>query len=182
MTRATSSTASSTGARGRSRGPEDYVNHSLYFEAKTFLHGLLVIEDKLSMAHRLETRLPFLDNDLVEFAQRVPVGSSSATWPRSCVWTRTSQGRRPSASSSARATASCCLRERWSRYIPEELTKAEKQGFSAPDASWFRGESIDYVRRTLIDGDAAIYEFLDRDVVRELVGEHLGRPAPTGGC
>ena len=31
--------------------PEDYINHSLYFEAKTFLHGLLVVEDKLSMAH-----------------------------------------------------------------------------------------------------------------------------------
>ena len=53
--------------------PEDYVNHSLYFEAKTFLHGLLVVEDKLSMAHGLETRVPFLDNDLVDFAMRVPV-------------------------------------------------------------------------------------------------------------
>ena len=39
--------------------PEDYVNHSLYFEAKTFLHGLLVMEDKLSMAHGLETRGSF---------------------------------------------------------------------------------------------------------------------------
>ena len=54
--------------------PEDYVNASLYFEAKTFLHGLLVVEDKLSMAHWLETRVPFLDNDLVDFAQRLPVG------------------------------------------------------------------------------------------------------------
>ena len=53
--------------------PEDYVNHSLYFEAKTFLHGLLVVEDKLSMAHGLETRVPFLDNDLVDFAMRMPV-------------------------------------------------------------------------------------------------------------
>ncbi len=54
--------------------PEDYINHSLYFEAKTFLHGLLVVEDKLSMAHGLETRVPFLDNDLVDFAMRCPVG------------------------------------------------------------------------------------------------------------
>jgi len=54
--------------------PEDYVNLSLYLEARTFLHGLLVVEDKLSMAHSLETRLPFLDNDLVDFAQTVPVG------------------------------------------------------------------------------------------------------------
>ncbi|HEY4832498.1 MAG TPA: asparagine synthase (glutamine-hydrolyzing), partial [Waddliaceae bacterium] len=53
--------------------PEDYVNHSLYFEAKTFLHGLLVVEDKMSMAHSLETRVPFLDNDLVDFAMKTPV-------------------------------------------------------------------------------------------------------------
>ena len=53
--------------------PEDYVNHSLYFEAKTFLHGLFVVEDKLSMAHSLETRVPFMDNDLVDFAMQCPV-------------------------------------------------------------------------------------------------------------
>ena len=40
--------------------PTDYVNHSLYFEARTFLHGLLVVEDKLSMAHGLESRVPFI--------------------------------------------------------------------------------------------------------------------------
>lgn len=54
--------------------PEDYINHSLYFEAKTFLHGLFVVEDKLSMAHGLENRVPFMDNDLVDFAMQCPVG------------------------------------------------------------------------------------------------------------
>ena len=53
--------------------PEDYINHSLYFEAKTFLHGLFVVEDKLSMAHSLETRVPFMDNELVDFAMQCPV-------------------------------------------------------------------------------------------------------------
>ena len=52
--------------------PEDYVNHSLYFEAKTFLNGLLIVDDKLAMAHGLESRVPFLDNDLVDFAMRLP--------------------------------------------------------------------------------------------------------------
>ena len=37
--------------------PEDYINNALYLESKTFLHGLLVVEDKLSMAHGLETRV-----------------------------------------------------------------------------------------------------------------------------
>jgi asparagine synthase (glutamine-hydrolysing) len=52
---------------------EDYINKSLYFEAKTFLHGFLIVEDKVSMAHSLEGRLPFLDNDLVDFATSIPV-------------------------------------------------------------------------------------------------------------
>ena len=53
--------------------PEDYINHSLYFEAKTFLHGLFVVEDKISMSHSLETRVPFMDNELVDFAMKCPV-------------------------------------------------------------------------------------------------------------
>ena len=53
--------------------PEDYINHSLHLEAKTFLHGLFVVEDKISMAHGLETRVPFMDNDLVDFAMNCPV-------------------------------------------------------------------------------------------------------------
>ena len=53
--------------------PEDSINHSLYFEAKTFLHSLLIVEDKLSMAHSMETRVPFMDNDLVDFAMKCPV-------------------------------------------------------------------------------------------------------------
>src|SRR5262249_14156041 len=52
--------------------PADRVNASLHFELKTFLHGLLVVEDKVSMAHSLESRVPFLDNDLVDFACRLP--------------------------------------------------------------------------------------------------------------
>ena len=42
------------------------------FEASTFLHGILCVGDKMSMAHTLEERFPFLDNDLVDFAQKVP--------------------------------------------------------------------------------------------------------------
>jgi asparagine synthase (glutamine-hydrolysing) len=59
------------------------------------------------------------------------------------------------------------------RYIPVEVTQREKQGFSAPDASWFKGESIDYIRRELLDGHRRMYDFLDRGSVHELVNEHL---------
>ena len=59
--------------KNKLKNPTDYINHSLYFEAKTFLHGLLVVEDKMSMAHSLETRVPFLDNDLVDFSMKIPM-------------------------------------------------------------------------------------------------------------
>jgi asparagine synthase (glutamine-hydrolysing) len=65
------------------------------------------------------------------------------------------------------------LRQAMERHVPPDVTAREKQGFAAPDASWFRGESIDYLRRRLLDGDARLYEHLDRTAVRELVDEHL---------
>ena len=65
------------------------------------------------------------------------------------------------------------LRKVMNRYIPFEVTNAEKQGFSAPDASWFRGESIDYVRREILDGRAKLYNYLDRHAVQSLVQDHL---------
>jgi len=59
------------------------------------------------------------------------------------------------------------------RHIPAEIVNGEKKGFSAPDASWFKGESIDYVRRMLFDGEAMIYRYLDQTAVLALVSEHL---------
>lgn len=153
--------------------PEDYVNHSLYLEAKTFLHGLLVVEDKLSMAHSLETRLPFLDNDLVAFAQRAPVGMKLGNLGEVLRLDENEPGPKTQQFFERNRDGKLLLRRAMERYIPAEVTAAEKQGFTAPDASWYRGESIDYVRRTLMNGDAAIYEFLDRSVVHELLGEHL---------
>lgn len=59
------------------------------------------------------------------------------------------------------------------RYIPNEVTNAVKQGFSAPDASWFKGESIDYVKREILNKKANIYEYFDYNTVERYVGEHL---------
>lgn len=153
------------------RGPADYVNHSLYFEAKTFLHGLLVIEDKLSMAHSLETRVPFLDNDLVAFAMALPVRLKLGQLDHAV---RINENHVQDKRLFERnADGKLILRKMMARYIPAAVTEGEKQGFSAPDASWFRGESIDYVRRRLFSPHARIYDYLDRDVMQRLVGEHL---------
>lgn len=153
--------------------PEDYVNHSLYFEAKTFLHGLLIVEDKLSMAHSLETRVPFLDNDLVEFAMRVPAGMKLRNLDSVVKLNENEPG--PKTLNYFRQTrdGKLLLRKAMERYIPSEIVQGEKKGFSAPDASWFKGESIDYVRSTLFDENSRIYNYLNRKAILKLVDDHL---------
>lgn len=153
--------------------PEDYINHSLYFEAKTFLHGLLVVEDKLSMAHSLETRLPFLDNDLVDFAQRVPVHMKLGNLGEVVRLNENDPGPKTQRFFEKTKDGKLILRKAMNRYIPDDISAREKQGFSAPDSSWFRGHSIDYVRRMLFDGEPMLYEFLDKEVAQRLVNEHL---------
>jgi asparagine synthase (glutamine-hydrolysing) len=153
--------------------PEDYINHSLYFEAKTFLHGLFLVEDRLSMAHGLETRVPFMDNDVVDFAMRCPVSlklnnlsevvrinENDPGGKRHTYFQKTNDGKQ-------------ILRNTMRNYIPDEILAAEKQGFSSPDASWFRGESIDFVKRSLLNGQARIYDLVDRSTVEKLIQQHL---------
>jgi asparagine synthase (glutamine-hydrolysing) len=152
--------------------PEDYVNHSLYFEAKTFLHGLLVVEDKLSMAHGLETRVPFLDNDLVDFTMRLPVSMKLGNLDEVI---RVNENEPDKAKQFFQKTrdGKLLMRKVMGQYIPSSVTDGEKKGFSGPDASWFRGESIDYVRSTLMGDGAKIFSFFDPAVVHDLVSEHL---------
>ena len=153
--------------------PEDCINQSLYFEAKTFLHGLLIVEDKLSMAHSMETRVPFLDNDLVAFAMRMPVKLKLAHLGDIVRLNENEPGRKPDKYYQKTQDGKLLLRQVMEQYIPTEITRAVKQGFSAPDASWFRGESIDYVRREILDGRARLYNYLDRETVRALVSDHI---------
>jgi len=153
--------------------PEDYINHSLYFEAKTFLHGLLVVEDKLSMAHSLETRVPFLDNDLVEFAMRVPARFKLGNLTEVVRLNENEPGPKTARYFQKTRDGKLLLRKAMERHIPSAVTEREKQGFSAPDASWFKGESIEYVRRVIFNKKARIYDFLDPGAVQGLVNEHL---------
>lgn len=153
--------------------PEDYVNHSFYFEARTFLHGLLVVEDKLSMAHSLETRVPFLDNDLVDFAMQIPVKLKLRNLGEVVCLNENEPGSKKLKYFQITKDGKLILRKVMERYVPLEITSGKKHGFSAPDASWFKGESIEYVRHLLYNSNARIYQFMDRNAVQKLVDEHL---------
>ena len=148
--------------------PEEYINHSLYFEAKTFLHGLLVVDDKLSMAHGLETRAPFLDNDLVDFSQKIPV-----KYKLNNLNTVTHMNENAIGKLQKTNDGKIILRQAVSSYIPKGIHSAVKKGFSSPDNSWFKGESIDFVRKKLLNKNANIYQYMDKKSTQRLINQHL---------
>ena len=127
----------------------DPVAKALYFEAKTFLHGLLVVEDRVSMAHSLEVRVPFLDNELVELARRIPSHLKHAD----------GGGKR-------------LLREAMRGLLPEEILDKRKQGFSPPDESWYRGPSMSGIRELLLDRRTLERGYFEPAYVRRVLDEH----------
>jgi asparagine synthase (glutamine-hydrolysing) len=128
----------------------DPVAKALYFEAKTFLHGLLVVEDKVSMAHSLESRVPFLDNELVELARRIPARLKNSD----------EEGKR-------------ILRQAMSELLPPGIIEKRKQGFSPPDESWYRGPSMDYIQDILLDARSLERGYFRPDYVRSTLEEHV---------
>lgn len=150
---------------------EEQINHSLYFECKTFLHGLLVVEDKISMAHSLETRVPLLDNDLVDLACQTPICYKIADLHNWKVFDE-KISRTGKVSLERTEAGKDILRKTMGRIIPKSVTQAKKQGFSAPDESWFRGASEKYVRDLLLDDNARINEYLNPEYVQQTIETH----------
>lgn len=153
--------------------PEEYVNHSLYFEAKTFLHGILLVEDKLSMAHSLETRVPFLDNDLVDFAMKVPITHKLKNLKEVIRINENIPGPKTERFFEQNNDGKIILRKALMKYVPESYATGLKQGFSAPDASWFKGESNNYIKNILYDKRARIYEYIQPKMAQQLMDEHF---------
>ena len=125
------------------------------------------------MAHSLETRVPFMDNDLVDFAMRCPVSLKLNNLAEVMRINENEPGSKTAKYFQKTKDGKQILRDVMRQYIPDDIANGEKKGFSAPDASWFKGDSIEFVRRKLMKGDAKLYNFLDRGAVQGLVNEHL---------
>ena len=95
----------------------------MYFHLKVSLpDDMLVKVDRMSMAHSLETRTPFLDHRIVEYLCGVDKSVKMDGYERKTI-----------------------LRRTLARTLPHSLLHAPKKGFSVPLGYWFRGE--DFVRR-----------------------------------
>ena len=151
--------------------PEDHLANSLYFEIKTFLHGLFIVGDKLSMASSIEERFPFLDNDLVDFAMKIPIRHKIRNLEQQ---TRMDENilRKQSAYYQSHDDGKNVLRHAMQGLLPERITRRSKQGFSAPDESWYRGENFQYVKDRLLAKSAVCLEFLNKDFIEKTIKEH----------
>lgn len=153
--------------------PEQHISNSLYFEIKTFLPGLLMVGDRLSMANGLEERFPFLDNELVNFAQKIPVryklGNLEAMkkldeniFSKKVKYTAFDDGKN-------------VLRKAMMGFLPEAVIKRKKQGFSAPDESWYRGENARYIKELLLNKKTVSSEFINPEYIRHIIDEHINK-------
>lgn len=135
---------------------QSYLKRALYFEAKTFLHGLLVIEDKLSMAHSLEARVPLLDNELVDLASRIPTHhlvNFGDDIPE-------------------QLAGKYLFRSIMRNHLPEQILRKPKQGFSAPEENWYKHHLMEYVRTVLFAPDSQILHYIRRDYIERILTEH----------
>ena len=154
--------------------PEEHINNSLYFEIKTFLPALFLVGDKLSMAHGLEERFPFMDNDLVNFSMKVPVKHKLGNLEKEIIKIDENTELKKKAYQ-MHDDGKNVLRKAMADFIPEEIINSKKQGFSAPDESWYRGENADYVKELLMSDNTVSTKYLNKDYIIKIVDEHINK-------
>ncbi|CAN5138036.1 asparagine synthase (glutamine-hydrolyzing) [soil metagenome] len=154
--------------------PEQHINNSLYFEIKTFLPGLLLVGDKLSMAHGLEERFPFLDNELVKFAQKIPVKYKLGNFEHLKKLDENVFGNKKKAYMEF-DDGKNLLRKAMMSFMPEKILNRKKQGFSAPDESWYRGENASYIKELLLGNNTVSADYINPDYIKQIVDEHINQ-------
>lgn len=123
---------------------------------RIYLPGLLVVEDGLSMAHSLETRLPLWSQRLIAWANRIPMDLKMPG------------GRLKG-----------LLREAASPWLPPEILTAPKRGFPTPMRLWFRGALADWAKERLLEGPPSpLDEWVPKESRKRLLEAHLRRPLP----
>lgn len=143
----------------------------LLFELETFLAGLLLIEDKASMAHGLEVRVPLLDSQIVDLALQIPFASKVATkeYNKMHEGIFGVGGGRPTSFSSGKKI----LRQVLQPHVPDEIYNARKQGFSPPFELWCRNELKSYLIEDVFSPTAPLSDLLDINIAKQLLQQHL---------
>jgi len=118
---------------------------------RDYLPGLLVVEDKVSMAHSLESRTPFLDNELVAFALSLPVAVKLDSGVLKAVPRAAARG-----------------------VLPDALFSLPKRGFPNPLGAWLRGPLTGWMRARLCGKESALAALFEAEALSAHVERYIG--------
>jgi asparagine synthase (glutamine-hydrolysing) len=134
------------------------LNRLLDLNLRTYLvDDLLVKTDRMSMAHGLEVRCPFLDTGVLELAAQLPPTLKARGF-----------------------TLKRVLKEAVKDLLPAEIIERPKRGFGVPLDRWFREDLRSYVAGTLGAPDARVKQHLDGAAVDRILAEHEARTRNHG--
>lgn len=132
------------------------LDQALYVDIKTWLaDDILVKVDRMTMAHALEARAPFLDHRLMELAASLPPA-----------WKLNRRGRKH------------VLRQSQQRRLPPDILRRRKEGFNAPVSAWLAGPLRDLAKEAT--SVRVLGDLLRPEPIARLWDEHLARHADHG--
>jgi asparagine synthase (glutamine-hydrolysing) len=145
-------------ARLRSRLPGDGIAPFLEFDQQYYLpDDILVKSDRVSMAHSVEVRPPFVDHRIVEFAAKLPIDFKIRSSRQKHI-----------------------LKEVMKSKLPPAIVQREKVGFDIPTHDWFRGPLRGLLMETLASAEAEHSELFDFEAIRTYTQLHLNRRINVG--
>jgi asparagine synthase (glutamine-hydrolysing) len=138
----------------RLNGRSTLLDRLLYADIKTYLVELLMKQDQMSMAASIESRVPFLDHKLVEFAASLPDSWKLSGW-----------------------TTKRVLREAMKGLLPDSILNRPKMGFPVPLSRWMRTGWNQVARDVLLDRRSCERGIIDRPAVDRLLRNHASGAA-----
>jgi asparagine synthase (glutamine-hydrolysing) len=137
---------------------QDLIDRALFTDMMAYLpENLMVKMDVASMANSLEARSPFLDHRFVEYICSLPSNWKLKGWNSKYI-----------------------LKEAFRDFLPDEIFRRKKQGFSLPVGWWFRYELKDYLKEVILSKKASDRFYFDFKNLKKLVADHIEGRADYG--
>ena len=126
------------------------LDRILYTDIKTYLHELLMKQDQMSMAASIESRVPFLDHKLVEFAANLPPRLKLRNWTTKYILKKSLEG-----------------------ILPKEILYRKKMGFPVPIKAWFKNGIFPHLQEYILGERAMARGYFKREYIGNLLNSHI---------